>query len=100
MDDCSRQNPAYRLAKEGAPQGAPSICATASGRPPEDPGLTGLRPLVLHADEPPELPAGEQLERLRVTGTVRSPVVTVEPLSLLTEEALRFFVNRANIPLP
>jgi translocation and assembly module TamB len=37
---------------------------------------------------------------LRVTGTVRSPVVTIEPLSLLTEEALRFFLNRANLPVP
>ena len=38
--------------------------------------------------------------QVRVSGTVRSPVITVEPLSLLTEEALRFFVNRANLPLP
>jgi hypothetical protein len=36
---------------------------------------------------------------LRVTGTVRSPVVRVEPLPLLTEEALRFFVRRANVPI-
>src|SRR5207244_1250462 len=41
-----------------------------------------------------------RLIHLRVSGTVRSPVITVEPLSLLTEEALRFFVNRANLPLP
>lgn len=37
---------------------------------------------------------------LRVTGTVRSPIITVEPLSLLTEEALRFFVNRSSVPVP
>ncbi len=41
-----------------------------------------------------------RLVHLRVTGTVRSPIITIEPLSLLTEEALRFFVNRANIPVP
>ena len=27
-------------------------------------------------------------------------IITIEPLSLLTEEALRFFVNRANLPVP
>jgi hypothetical protein len=38
--------------------------------------------------------------RLIVTGTVRAPVVRVEPLSLLTQEAARFFLLRANVPLP
>jgi translocation and assembly module TamB len=38
--------------------------------------------------------------RLRVTGTVRNPVVRIEPLALLTQEALQFFVNRALLPLP
>jgi translocation and assembly module TamB len=42
----------------------------------------------------------KRLLRLRVTGTVRSPVVRVEPLSLLTEEALRFFVTRALSVVP
>jgi hypothetical protein len=37
---------------------------------------------------------------LRVTGTAPSPIVTVEPLSLLTEEALRFLVNRSSLPVP
>jgi hypothetical protein len=37
---------------------------------------------------------------LRVTGTVRSPSVQVEPLPQLTEEAVRFFINRYNVPLP
>jgi translocation and assembly module TamB len=41
-----------------------------------------------------------RLIHLRVTGTVRSPSVQVEPMSLLTEEAVRFFVNRANLPIP
>jgi translocation and assembly module TamB len=41
-----------------------------------------------------------RLVHLRVTGTVRSPIVSIQPLSLLTDEALRFFVNRANLPVP
>jgi translocation and assembly module TamB len=41
-----------------------------------------------------------RLVHLRVTGTLRSPIVTVGPLSLLTGEALRFFVNRSTLPLP
>jgi hypothetical protein len=41
-----------------------------------------------------------RLIHLRVSGTIRSPTITVEPLSLLTEEALRYFLNRVNVPLP
>jgi hypothetical protein len=37
---------------------------------------------------------------LRVTGTLRSPVVQVEPVSLLSEEAVRFFINRTPLPVP
>jgi hypothetical protein len=37
---------------------------------------------------------------LRVTGTIRTPIITVEPLSLLTETAFQFFINQANVPLP
>ncbi|HJT76080.1 MAG TPA: hypothetical protein VJ739_02670, partial [Gemmataceae bacterium] len=37
---------------------------------------------------------------LRVTGTIRNPVVQVEPLSLLSEEAVRFFLLQAGLPLP
>src|SRR5262249_21282880 len=37
---------------------------------------------------------------LHVSGTIRSPTIAVEPLSLLTEEALRYFLNRANVPVP
>jgi hypothetical protein len=37
---------------------------------------------------------------LRVTGTVHSPVVQVEPVSLLSEEAVRFFINRTPLPVP
>jgi len=42
MDGCPRQNPAYRLAKEGPPQGGPLLFA----RLAEDGGLAGLGPLV------------------------------------------------------
>jgi translocation and assembly module TamB len=41
-----------------------------------------------------------RLVHLRVTGTIRSPSVQVEPLPLLSEEAVRFFVNRSNLPIP
>lgn len=37
---------------------------------------------------------------LRVTGTLRSPVIQIEPVSLLTEEAVRFFLNRLLPPVP
>src|SRR5262249_50429730 len=37
---------------------------------------------------------------LRVTGTVRSPVVQAQPVRLLTEEAVRFFLTRAVLPVP
>jgi hypothetical protein len=37
---------------------------------------------------------------LHVSGTVRHPTVRVEPLPLLTDEAVRFFLNRYNVPLP
>jgi translocation and assembly module TamB len=32
---------------------------------------------------------------LRVTGTTRSPVIHLEPLLVMTEESIRFFLNRA-----
>jgi hypothetical protein len=41
-----------------------------------------------------------RLVHLHVTGTIRSPVITIEPLSLLTQEAFLFFLNRSNLPLP
>jgi hypothetical protein len=37
---------------------------------------------------------------LHVTGTTRHPSVHVEPLQLLTEEAVRFFLNRYEVPVP
>jgi translocation and assembly module TamB len=38
-----------------------------------------------------------RLIHLRVTGTVRNPNVRLEPLSLLTQEALQFFLEQANV---
>ena len=40
-----------------------------------------------------------RLLRLRVGGTIRSPSVRIDPVTLLTDEAIRFFLNRANLPL-
>ncbi len=37
---------------------------------------------------------------LTVTGTVRNPVIRVQPLRMLTEEAFRFFLNQSNLPVP
>ncbi len=38
---------------------------------------------------------------LRVTGTIRSPTVRLEPILLMTEEAIRFFLGRAaGLPIP
>jgi hypothetical protein len=37
---------------------------------------------------------------LTVTGTVRNPVIRIQVLQMLTEEAVRFFLNRANLPIP
>jgi hypothetical protein len=40
----------------------------------------------------------DRVVRFRVTGTVRHPVVQALPLSLLADEAVRFFLNRAILP--
>jgi translocation and assembly module TamB len=37
---------------------------------------------------------------LRVNGTIRSPIIRIEPVALLTDEVVRFFVNQANLPVP
>jgi translocation and assembly module TamB len=41
-----------------------------------------------------------RLVHLRVTGTYRNPSIQIEPLSLLTQEAVYFFLNQAGVPLP
>ena len=40
-----------------------------------------------------------RLIHLRVTGTVRSPTIQVEPIALLAEEAVRFFLNPTALPI-
>ncbi len=37
---------------------------------------------------------------LRITGTTQSPVVRIDPIALLTEEAIRVFLTRYVVPLP
>lgn len=37
---------------------------------------------------------------LEVTGTTHSPVIRLRPLPLLTDEVVRFFLNRSNLPVP
>ena len=44
-------------------------------------------------------PLSDRVIRLQVTGTLRSPVVRVQPLQLLSQEAIRFFLNRAIGPV-
>jgi len=36
---------------------------------------------------------------LDVTGTARSPVIRPRPLAILSQEAVRFFLNRSNLPV-
>ena len=36
-----------------------------------------------------------RLVRLRLTGTFRNPIIQVEPLPVLTEDALRFLLGRS-----
>jgi len=38
--------------------------------------------------------------QLSVTGTLTQPYVRIRPLVTLTEEAVRFFLDRANLPVP
>jgi hypothetical protein len=83
------------------------VLATTTNLGPSTPALRllGLRvpavgPLPLSLALEARNYLSNRLIHLRVTGTVRSPTITIEPLSLLTEEALRYFLNRANVPLP
>src|SRR5215207_11357644 len=83
MDGCPRQNPAYRLAKEEAPQGASSICqglwrVLVAIRPltatvpwfAKDRGLAGLGPLVLDPSEAALAPPGQELIRGRIARAI------------------------------
>jgi translocation and assembly module TamB len=66
--------------------------------------LLGLRlpaigplPLTLIVDASAFL--ANRVVHLRVTGTYRNPVVQVVPTALLTQEAVRFFISRAGLPV-
>ena len=38
--------------------------------------------------------------RLRVTGTIKAPAIAVNPVALLSESAVRFFVAQSGMPVP
>jgi translocation and assembly module TamB len=66
--------------------------------------LLGLRipaigplPLALILDASALL--ANRIVHLRVSGTLANPSVRVEPTALLSEEAVRFFLNRAGLPI-
>jgi hypothetical protein len=61
--------------------------------------LVGAIPRVLLYEASALL--ANRVVHLRVTGTIRSPSVRVEPILLLTEEAIRFFLGRlVSLPIP
>jgi uncharacterized protein involved in outer membrane biogenesis len=65
--------------------------------------LLGLRipiagPIPLSLITEASLLLARSTVHLSVTGSVRNPVVTVEPLRLLTEQAVRYFILRAIVP--
>jgi hypothetical protein len=37
---------------------------------------------------------------LRVSGTIRNPSIQVEPVSLLSDTAVRYFINQSSLPIP
>lgn len=65
-------------------------------------GLSALAagPLPLVAIERASNYLSNRTIRLRVGGTIRSPTVQVNVARLLTEEAVRFFISQANLPVP
>jgi hypothetical protein len=60
--------------------------------------MAGPVPVALIAEVTSYL--SNRVVHLSIGGAVRNPVVRVEPLPLLTEEAVRYFLDRANVPLP
>ena len=76
-----------------------------------EPGVpTGLRALALRIPIVGSVPQivlkeassllANRVVDLEVTGTVHSPVLRLRPLPLLSDEAVRFFLNRSNLPIP
>jgi large exoprotein involved in heme utilization and adhesion len=76
-----------------------------------EPGVpTGLRALALRIPIVGSVPQivlkeassllASRVVDLEVTGTVHNPVLRLRPLPRLTDEAVRFFLNRSNLPIP
>jgi translocation and assembly module TamB len=57
----------------------------------------GPLPLALLVDATAFL--ANRIVHLRITGTLRDPIVRVEPTNLLSEEAIRFFLGRSGLPV-
>jgi hypothetical protein len=62
------------------------------------PVTVGPIPVALIADATQYI--SQRTINLEVAGTVASPVVRIKPLGLLTQEAIQFFLNKNNIPVP
>jgi hypothetical protein len=76
-----------------------------------EPGApTGLRALALRIPIVGPIPQiilkeasgvlASRVINLDVTGTVHNPVLRLRPLPLMTDEAVRFFLGRSNLPIP
>jgi translocation and assembly module TamB len=104
-------SPVVRLAIVGTitTQGRLDLEATGStGRIGTNPAFLRLIGLRIPVAGP--IPIGLLLEassylssrviHLRVTGTVRNPDVHLEPVQILAEEVVRFFLLQSNVPLP
>ena len=81
------------IAKSG-PSGVPTVrLGPLALRVP----IAGPVPLVLLQEASALL--SNHVAHLQVTGTVRSPVIRSQPLALLSDEAVRFFLDRSNLPV-
>jgi hypothetical protein len=60
--------------------------------------FTGSIPLTVLAEASSYL--SNRVVRLHVAGTVRSPSISIQTGQLLTQEAVRFFLNRTSLPIP
>lgn len=63
-------------------------------------GQLGVNPNALRVLTRAASYLSNRLIHLRVTGTYRNPSIRIEPASLLTQEAVLFFLNRAVAPVP
>jgi hypothetical protein len=72
----------------GSPLLAPGLRLLALSAP-----LAGALPVTLISEA--SLLLANRVVHLRVTGTLHNPIVQIEPVRLLTEEAVRYFLTRA-----